>query len=167
MSSRGWALGYAGGGLVLAINFAVVTLHEQIGISEGLAVRLSMLMASVWWAGFTFVPWLRLRHHPPLHAGLEAFLSRVVAGQRVPQQHPAVQLPRLAVQRVGEQGGGTVRAPFRHDYSWVSFWDGTVPLDLRTDDGALVLGNATDWAPDVDRVSLSPLQTGAENSQVG
>ena len=68
VSSRGWALGYAGGGLVLAINFAVVTLHEQIGISEGLAVRLSMLMASVWWAGFTFVPWLRLRHHPPLHA---------------------------------------------------------------------------------------------------
>ena len=64
VSSRGWAFGYAGGGLLLAVNFAVVTLHSSLGLTEGLAVRLSMLSASVWWAGFTIIPWLRLRNHP-------------------------------------------------------------------------------------------------------
>ncbi len=64
VSSRGWAFGYAGGGLLLAVNFVVVTLHGSLGLSEGLAVRLSMLSASLWWAGFTIIPWLRLRNHP-------------------------------------------------------------------------------------------------------
>ncbi len=64
VSSRGWAFGYAGGGLLLAVNFAVVTLHSSLGLSESLAVRLSMLSASAWWAGFTIIPWLRLRNHP-------------------------------------------------------------------------------------------------------
>jgi len=64
VSSRGWAYGYAGGGLLLAVNFAVVTLHDSIGLSEGMAVRLSMLSAAVWWAAFTFIPYTRLRNHP-------------------------------------------------------------------------------------------------------
>jgi UMF1 family MFS transporter len=64
VSSRGWAWGYLGGGLLLAVNLAVVTLHGKLGIGEGLAVRLSMLSAAVWWAAFTLIPYLRLRNHP-------------------------------------------------------------------------------------------------------
>jgi UMF1 family MFS transporter len=67
VSSRGWAFGYLGGGLLLALNLAVVTLHESIGIDQGLAVRLSMLSAALWWAGFTVIPLLRLRNHEPVH----------------------------------------------------------------------------------------------------
>jgi MFS transporter, UMF1 family len=65
VSSHGWAWGYLGGGLLLLANLVVVGLHAPLGLSEGLAVRLSMLSAAVWWAGFTLIPWLRLRDHAP------------------------------------------------------------------------------------------------------
>jgi len=64
VSSRGWAYGYAGGGLLLAVNFVVVTLHETFGLTEGMAVRISMLSAAMWWAAFTFIPYRGLRNHP-------------------------------------------------------------------------------------------------------
>jgi UMF1 family MFS transporter len=65
VSSRGWAFGYAGGGLLLALNFLLLTFADTLGIGTGLAVRISMLSAAVWWAGFTVIPFLRLRNHPP------------------------------------------------------------------------------------------------------
>jgi UMF1 family MFS transporter len=65
VSSRGWALGYLGGGLLLAVNLAVVTLHDSLGIGTGLAVRLSMLSAAVWWAAFTIIPYRGIRNRPP------------------------------------------------------------------------------------------------------
>lgn len=66
VSSRGWAYGYAGGGLLLALNFVVVSAPETFGMDEGLAVRVSLLSAAVWWAGFTFIPWRGIRNRPPL-----------------------------------------------------------------------------------------------------
>jgi UMF1 family MFS transporter len=65
VSSRGWAFGYAGGGLLLALNFVVVSFYETFGITEGMAVRLSLLSAAVWWAGFTLIPFRGLQNHPP------------------------------------------------------------------------------------------------------
>ena len=65
VSSRGWAMGYAGGGLLLALNFLMVTFHDALGMDQGLAVRLSMLSAAVWWAGFTFIPFRGIRNRPP------------------------------------------------------------------------------------------------------
>lgn len=66
VSSRGWALGYLGGGLLLAANLAVVTLHDKIGLSTGEAVRVSLLSAGLWWAIFTLIPVLGLKdvRHP-------------------------------------------------------------------------------------------------------
>src|SRR3954465_735237 len=61
VSSRGWALGYLGGGLLLALNLVLVTLHDTVGLSEGGAVRVSLLSAGLWWAAFTLVPVLGLR----------------------------------------------------------------------------------------------------------
>ena len=66
VSSRGWAYGYAGGGLLLAANFVLVT-TLPFGLSEGMAVRISMLSAAVWWAGFTIIPFLGIRNRPPAH----------------------------------------------------------------------------------------------------
>ncbi|GAA1479483.1 MFS transporter [Nocardioides aestuarii] len=65
VSSRGWAYGYAGGGLLLAINFVVVSAPETFGLDTGMAVRLSLLSAAIWWAGFTFIPWRGIRNRPP------------------------------------------------------------------------------------------------------
>jgi len=61
VSSRGWALGYLGGGLLLALNLGLVTLHGALGLSESTAVRVSLLSAGLWWAGFTLIPVLGLR----------------------------------------------------------------------------------------------------------
>lgn len=66
VSSRGWALGYLAGALLLSVNLAVVSLHDQLGMSEGLAVRLSLVSAAVWWAGFTWIPFRGLRNRAPL-----------------------------------------------------------------------------------------------------
>ncbi len=65
VSSRGWAMGYAGGGLLLALNFVLVTFHDTFGVTEGMAARISMLSAAVWWAAFTFIPFRGLKNHPP------------------------------------------------------------------------------------------------------
>jgi UMF1 family MFS transporter len=65
VSSRGWARGYLGGGLLPAINLAVVTLHDSLGLSTGMAVRLSLLSAAVWWEAFTVIPFLGIKDHPP------------------------------------------------------------------------------------------------------
>lgn len=63
VSSRGWAFGYLGGGLLLAVNLALLTL-KPFGMSTEEAVRLNLLLAGLWWFGFTFVPVLGLRRVP-------------------------------------------------------------------------------------------------------
>ena len=61
VSSRGWAWGYLGGGLLLALNLGLLTLDKQIGISQGTAVRISLLSAGLWWGVFTIIPVVGLR----------------------------------------------------------------------------------------------------------
>ena len=79
VSSRGWAWGYLGGGILLSANLVVVQLHDVFGIDKGMAVRLSMLSAAIWWAAFTFIPFRGLRNHPPEH--VEAGRGRPDPGQ--------------------------------------------------------------------------------------
>ncbi|HMM94804.1 MFS transporter [Phycicoccus sp.] len=55
VSSRGWALGYLGGGLLLAANLAIVVQPDLVG-GTAMAVRISMLSAGLWWAVFTLIP---------------------------------------------------------------------------------------------------------------
>ncbi len=64
VSSRGWAFGYLGGGLLLGINLVLVTLHDSFGMSQGTAVRLCLLGAGLWWAAFTIIPFRGLRDRP-------------------------------------------------------------------------------------------------------
>ena len=60
VSSRGWALGYLGGGLLLAVNLVIVSKPDLIGVDTGMAVRISMLSAGLWWAIFSLIPVLGL-----------------------------------------------------------------------------------------------------------
>ncbi len=63
VSSFGWALGYLGGGIALAIALALYTLMED----KGLAVRLGLALAGAWWLIFTLTfPARKLRQRPPL-----------------------------------------------------------------------------------------------------
>ncbi|MEE1786209.1 MFS transporter [Streptomyces sp. SP17BM10] len=66
VSSKGWAYGYAGGGLLLIANLALFEGHEALGLSEGTAVRICLASAGLWWALFTLVPLFRL----PSRAGV-------------------------------------------------------------------------------------------------
>ena len=66
VSSKGWAFGYVGGGLLLAVNLVMVTVHGALGLSSEWAVRVSLLMAGLWWAAFTFIPYRGLRDRPPV-----------------------------------------------------------------------------------------------------
>jgi UMF1 family MFS transporter len=68
VSSRGWALGYLGGGLLLAMNFVLLSVlsdHTEI------AVRISLLSAGVWWAVFTIIPVRGVRARPPINPETE------------------------------------------------------------------------------------------------
>jgi MFS transporter, UMF1 family len=65
VSSRGWAWGYLGGGLLLLLNLVMVLGHGAFGLDKELAVRFSLLSAALWWAGFTIIPVVRLRNRPP------------------------------------------------------------------------------------------------------
>jgi UMF1 family MFS transporter len=75
ISSRGWGFGYLGGGLLLALN---LVLYLSGAVEEGLAVRVSLASAGLWWGAFTLIPMLRLRNRRvPVH---EATAVRAVAG---------------------------------------------------------------------------------------
>jgi UMF1 family MFS transporter len=68
VSSRGFALGYLGGGLLLALNLLFVFTSARIGISTGMAVRLSLASAGLWWGGFALITFRRLKRRPALRA---------------------------------------------------------------------------------------------------
>jgi UMF1 family MFS transporter len=61
VSSYGWALGYLGGGLLLLFNLIFFLNYERFGIDSALAVRINLASAGVWWLGFSFITWARLR----------------------------------------------------------------------------------------------------------
>jgi UMF1 family MFS transporter len=65
VSSRGFALGYLGGGLLLALNLLLVQFAPALGISKGMAVRISLLSAGIWWGGFALIAFARLKTRAP------------------------------------------------------------------------------------------------------
>ncbi|WP_367128227.1 MFS transporter [Saccharothrix sp. HUAS TT1] len=79
VSSRGWAFGYLGGGLALAVQLALFVGHDAVGLSEGAAVRVGFVLSGLWWAGFTLIPLARLKRHQAPH-GTESGASVITAG---------------------------------------------------------------------------------------
>jgi len=65
VSSYGWAMGYLGGGLLLVLNLVFYLMREKLGVPTGLAVRINLASAGVWWLGWSFLTWTRLQ---PRHA---------------------------------------------------------------------------------------------------
>lgn len=72
VSSRGWGIGYLGGGILLGLNLLLYQNAARLGLDEAMAVRISLGSAGAWWAFFTVIPMLGLRArgaaHPPPEA---------------------------------------------------------------------------------------------------
>jgi MFS transporter, UMF1 family len=85
LSGFGWAVGYAGGGLCLALNLAMIRAPQTFGLSpEGdLPVRATLLCVAVWWFVFGLPLQFWLREAPP-------------AGAQEPGRWTAVAARRLA-----------------------------------------------------------------------
>ena len=61
VSARGFSYGYVGGGLQFAIALGLVAGHEALGLDRVMAIRISLLMAGLWWFAFSALAfrWMR------------------------------------------------------------------------------------------------------------
>ncbi len=77
ISGFGWALGYIGGGALLAINLVMLKYPELIGFQEGtFTVQDCFLSVSLWWFVFSLPTFLFLKERAvrvPLQAGTNYF----------------------------------------------------------------------------------------------
>jgi MFS transporter, UMF1 family len=86
VSGKGYSYGYIGGGLQFAIALALMTLHEKVGISQGLAARIGIASAGVWWATFTIITARLLREpgvkqeRPQRYKSLPALFAYIAIG---------------------------------------------------------------------------------------
>ncbi len=61
VSARGYAFGYIGGSIMLVVDLLLLNFHEALGISQGTAVRICLLLAASWWGGFAIVTFVLLK----------------------------------------------------------------------------------------------------------
>ena len=88
VSTAGYALGYLGGGVLLAVNLAWIPRPELFGLGgPELATRLSFLSVAVWWFGFS-IPLFRTVREP----------ARALEADEEAGQNPV----RAAIARLGE-----------------------------------------------------------------
>jgi UMF1 family MFS transporter len=78
VSTAGYALGYLGGGLLLALNVAWILAPEAFGLRDaGQASRLSFLSVAIWWAGFS-VPLFRRVREPKVRVSSNLSFPQLV-----------------------------------------------------------------------------------------
>ncbi len=82
VSSAGYALGYLGGGLLLALNLAMVSRPEWFGfVDAGAATRAVFVTVGLWWGVFS-LPVLLYVHERPHAAGQGSGGAAAVEGLR-------------------------------------------------------------------------------------
>lgn len=95
VSSRGWGIGYLGGGTLLGLNLLLYQKAAAWGLSEAFAVRVSLCSAGVWWMAFAVYPLVRLRDRIPqktaaagdnvLSSGFTQLFRTIAGMRRYPQ----------------------------------------------------------------------------------
>ena len=86
VSGKGYSYGYVGGGLQFALALGLIAGHQQLGLSVSQAARIGMVMAALWWAGFTLFTVRYLRESdeaepmPPRYAGWPRALAYAAVG---------------------------------------------------------------------------------------
>jgi UMF1 family MFS transporter len=71
VSSWGFAAGYISGALVLFLNLIFLKYSESMGVSTGLAVRICLLTAGIWWGGFALITFSLLKRRRPARVAPE------------------------------------------------------------------------------------------------
>ncbi len=67
VSALGYSLGYLGGGLLFALNVAMVLHPQTFGLADATqAVRVCFLMVAIWWAVFSIPLWLWVEESTPI-----------------------------------------------------------------------------------------------------
>jgi UMF1 family MFS transporter len=92
VSSNGFAVGYIGGGLLLALNLVLVSKAESMGITTGEAVRISLCSAGLWWAVFTIIPLVSLKRRQRVKSLPEGGSYLTIGFKQL--RHTLSQLPR-------------------------------------------------------------------------
>lgn len=95
VSARGFAYGYAGGGLLLAVHLGMILAPQRFGLADGdQAVRVALASVALWWAGFSLPLLTRVREpgaapaagaaapHAASLAGAALQAARTLAGLR-------------------------------------------------------------------------------------
>ncbi|HLW75687.1 MAG TPA: MFS transporter [Bryobacteraceae bacterium] len=94
VSSKGFAWGYLGGGLLLALNLVLLTYADKLGVSKGAAVRISLASAGAWWAIFTIPVLIRVRNRgaqrslPPGESAVRVVLRQLAHTAAEVRQYP-------------------------------------------------------------------------------
>jgi UMF1 family MFS transporter len=74
VSAQGFAAGYIGGGIALALAFALVLFGDEIGVESKLVrVRLSLILMGLWWGLFSLPAIFILRDKAPPRSPAMAF----------------------------------------------------------------------------------------------
>ena len=77
VSANGFAMGYLGGGILLALNLVMYLFSDKLGLSGAMVARISLASAGLWWLGFSLITFRTLRQRQavrPLPAG-ETYLT--------------------------------------------------------------------------------------------
>ncbi len=61
VSAKGYALGYAGGSIMLILDLLLLYAAPQLGISTSMAVRICLAGAALWWGGFAIITFRRIK----------------------------------------------------------------------------------------------------------
>ncbi len=65
ISSYGFASGYTSGIIMLIVNLVIIHYAENLGMTKGTAVRISMLTASIWWGIFALITFYLIKPRKP------------------------------------------------------------------------------------------------------
>jgi UMF1 family MFS transporter len=82
VSSAGYALGYLGGGVLLAVNLLWIQKPDWFGLPDaGVATRLAFLSVAIWWVVFA-IPLFRRVPEPPVDPAAASDGASIVAAAR-------------------------------------------------------------------------------------
>ncbi len=83
VSAKGFAFGYAGGGLHLVLSVVLLANADRLGLSEATAERIVIASAGVWWAGFAAFAFTRFHDPGGSRTRPESMGSRLTAYTRI------------------------------------------------------------------------------------
>lgn len=98
-SSLGYAAGYVGGGLQLALSLGLIAFHDRLGLDESSAVRLGIAGAGLWWLGFGCLSLRLMPAAPPGRAPGERLSALAAAGVRQTLHSARLALARPELRR--------------------------------------------------------------------